>query len=65
MRQRLAMIISKYKPQAREALKHNLLPHWLPREASQKLPGIFQGAARLSAGSHVCAGCGTVMPGLK
>lgn len=64
MRQRLAMIISKYKPQAREALKHNLLPHWLPREASQKMSGICQGAPRLSAGPGVCAGGGTVIPGL-
>lgn len=64
MRQRLTMIISRYKPQAREALKHNLLPHWLPRAASQKTPGILQGAPRLGAWPW-CAGFGTVMSGLQ
>lgn len=57
------MIISNYKPQAREAFKHNLLPHWLPR-VNEKMPGTLQGAARLSAGPW-CAGCGTGMAGLQ
>lgn len=64
MRQRLTTIITNYKPQARKALKHNLMPHWLPRAASPSMPGTLQRVPTLGAGPG-WAGAGMALPGLQ